>query len=126
MSSLNNRLALTIAAGVLNTAVLHSWAFFVLGVHGPGPRTTLATQIGLWSFWIIGTFLLGAIPIYLYFEYNLLSAPLLTILLTANCFFADRLGGSSGEFTVFYIAVWPFFLAVIGVIAAIEYYVRLR
>ncbi|CQH64233.1 uncharacterized protein HHUB_4329 (plasmid) [Halobacterium hubeiense] len=125
MPSPNKRFALTTAAGVLNTATLHWWAIFVIGMHGPGPRTTLATQIGAWSFWIIGGFLIGAIPIHLYFEYNLLTAPLLTILLTAYCF-ADRLGGSAGEFTVFYLAAWPVFLAVIGVIAAIEYYVRLR
>jgi hypothetical protein len=28
------------------------------------------------------------------------------------------------DFTAFYFGVWPFFLAVIGVIAAAEYYVR--
>ncbi|MCD2201358.1 hypothetical protein LPA44_15915 [Halobacterium sp. KA-4] len=126
MPSSNNRLALTIAAGVLNTALLHSWAFFVLGASGPGPQTTLATQVGAWAFWITGTFLLGAVPFYLYFEYNLLTAPLLTILLSGYCF-ADRLpGGSMEDFTSFYVAVWPFFLAVIGVIAAVEYYVRMQ
>lgn len=122
----NKHHVLAIGVGILNTVLLHWWAFFVLGASGPGPQTTLATQIGAWAFWITGTFLLGAIPVYLYFEYNLLSAPLLTILLSGYCF-ADRLpGGSMEDFTSFYISVWPFFLAVIGVIAAAEYYVRMR
>lgn len=30
------------------------------------------------------------------------------------------------DFTSFYLGVWPFFLVIIGVVAAIEYYVRLR
>lgn len=126
MPSPNNRLALVIAAGVVNTALLHWWAFFVLGGSGPGPQTTLATQIGAWAFWITGSFLLGAVPIYLYFEYNLITAPLLAILLSGYCL-TDRLpGGSMEDFTSFYLSVWPFFLAVIGVIATTEYYVRMR
>ncbi|WP_353634994.1 hypothetical protein ABSL23_05600 [Halobacterium sp. NMX12-1] len=52
MPSWNNRLALAVAAGVVNTALLHWWATFVLGASGPGPRTTLATQIGAWTFWV--------------------------------------------------------------------------
>jgi hypothetical protein len=126
MPSPNKRIAVAIAVGVLNTALLNWWVTFVLDASGPGPHTTLATQIGAWAYWIIGPFLLGAIPIYLYFEYNLVTAPLLTILLTGYCL-ADRLpGGSMEDFTAFYFGVWPFFLVVIGVIGAIEYYVRMR
>ncbi len=75
MTPPNNRLTLAIAAGVLNTTLLNWWSTFVLGASGPGPQTTLATQVGAWAYWIIGPFLLGAVPIYLYLEYNLLSAP---------------------------------------------------
>jgi len=126
MAPANNRATFLISAGVLNTALLNWWSTFVLGASGPGPQTTLATQVGAWAYWIIGPFLLGAVPIYLYLEYNLLSAPLLTILLSGYCL-ADRLpGGSMEDFTSFYFGVWPFFLVVIGVVAAIEYYVRMR
>ncbi|MCD2200849.1 hypothetical protein LPA44_13230 [Halobacterium sp. KA-4] len=126
MPSLNSRLTFAVAGGVLNTVLLNWWLISILGGSGPGPQTTIATQIGAWSYWIIGPFLLGAIPFYLYFEYNLFTAPLLTILLSGYCL-ADRLpGGSMEDFTAFYFGVWPFFLAVIGVIAAAEYYVRMR
>lgn len=126
MLSLNKRFVLAITAGVLNTALLNWWATFVLGASGPDPHATIATQVGAWALWIIGPFFLGAVPFYLYFEYNLLSAPLLTILLTGYCL-ADRLpGGSMEDFTSLYFGVWPFFLVVIGVIATVEYYVRMR
>lgn len=126
MPSPNKSFAFAIAAGVLNTALLNWWVTSVLGASGPDPHTTLATQIGAWTYWIVGPFLLGAIPIYLYLEYNLITAPLLTILLSGYCL-ADRLpGGSMEDFTAFYFGVWPFFLAVIGVIAAAEYYVRIQ
>lgn len=83
-------------------------------------------SVGAWAYWIIGPFLLGAVPIYLYLEHKLVLPFILTVLLTAYCF-ADRLpGGSMEDFTVFYFGVWPFFPAVIGVIAAAEYYVRMR
>lgn len=87
---------------------------------------TLLTQVGAWAYWIIGPFLLGAVPIYLYLEHKLVLLSILTVLLTAYCF-ADRIpGGSMEDFTVFYFGVWPFFFAVIGVITAAEYYVRMR
>jgi len=126
MTPENKHHVLAIGVGILNTVLLNWWVTVILGGSGPGPQTTLATQIGAWSYWIIGPFLLGAIPFYLYFEYNLFTAPLLTTLLSGYCL-ADRLpGGSMEDFTAFYFGVWPFFLAVIGVIAAAEYYVRTR
>lgn len=126
MSPANNRVLLATVGGVLHSILLNWWEFSYLGGSGPGPRTTLLTQVGAWAYWIIGPFLLGAVPIYLYLEYKLVLPSILTVLLTAYCF-ADRLpGGSMEDFTVFYFGVWPFFLAVIGVIAAAEYYVRIR
>jgi hypothetical protein len=47
MSPVNNRVLLATVGGVLHSILLNWWEFSYLGGSGPGPRTTLLTQLEL-------------------------------------------------------------------------------
>jgi len=125
MDDTKRRVAVAAGVGLLNLAILLAYGQFVLELSGPSPGMAPIDIAATWAYWLVGLWAMGAGPTYLYFRSSVVSPLALTALLTGYCLY-DSFSTSMESFTPLYYALWPTFLAVLGVAGAVERHFRAR
>lgn len=114
------KIAVAVLVGALNAVIVYvnGYALLDLTVDADGTRL-----IGIKAYHALGTFILGAGPVYLLLRYRLILPILLSGLFTTASL-SDHVSGSMESFTPLYLGFWFIFVGILAIVAIVEYGAR--